>query len=245
MGVYHDIDSFQDFQHLIESGVIFNYLTPRAVVQLGLCSYFIPNAIGETDANSRNIILLRDEESGKYDIVVRIDAEANTYITDRNNQRSGKKQVPKGIYRANEDLDTYLTNISRRSGDIDWDLFSSFVNLTQKLTSRSHIDNAMADAYRLNSGELIDDSPYSDRRWNGPIGTAYGKTGFFGFSNDTIERANRFLNKTASAMVGALRDVPPFAETVAKYGNTVITDNIKWNRLEQRIMGYNGEELGD
>ena len=104
-GTFPDLNSFLDVQNFMENKEIKKLLTPRAMIAVALESYFIPNAIGETDPNSRNI-LLADHGLGKFDVVFRIDAESNTYLRDVYKERSGKGTVPKGIYSANEDLET-------------------------------------------------------------------------------------------------------------------------------------------
>ena len=184
LGFHHEIDSFMDFQNLLESGKLAKVMTPRAIVQLGLSSIFIPNAIGETDANSRNIILLKDPETGLYDSVVRIDAEANTYLNDRLNERSGKKKLPKGIFMPNEELDDYLLSIKSKDIRVDWELFHGFTLLAREATRRSNIDNAVFKSYNKNSGKLMPDPFMRPNSY----AMSYDSASFFAFSEATIDR---------------------------------------------------------
>ena len=237
LGEHHEIESYMDFQTLLEHGNVEKVLTPRAIVQLGLSSIFIPNAIGETDANSRNIILLKDKESGKYDIVVRIDAEANTYLNDRMNERSGKKKLPKGIFMPNEELDDYLMTIKSRDVRVDWELFYGFTMLAREATSRSNIDNAVLQSYMKNSGKLMQD-PFMRPS---PYALSYNSDAFFAFSAATIDRSKRFFDRTMEAL-GSVRAIPPFAEGNKKYGMGPV-QNAALKRLAQKKFDGKGREL--
>ena len=238
LGLPHEINSFYDFQKMLESGKLADRLTPRAIVQLGLSSIFIPNAIGEVDANSRNVILFKDPVTNKYDIVARIDAEANTYLNDAFRQRSGKKVVPKGIFSANEEQDEFLQTIRHRDLRVDWDLFTGFTSIAKKLCSRSNIDNAITKAYMKNSGKLVTNiwEPVS------PYLSFYNSDAFFDFSESTITRAGRFFDNVDNA-IGYAKRIPPFAEATSKYGNISITDQ-KLKRYIQQKFDSKGRLMG-
>ncbi len=238
LGLPYEIDSFYAFQKMIESGKLSDKLTPRAIVQLGLSSIFIPNAIGETDANSRNVILLKDKTSDKYDIVVRIDAEANTYLNEQNRQRSGKKRVPKGIYSANEEQEEFLKTIKSKDISIDWELFYGFNILAKELCSRTRIDNAITRAYMKNSGKLV----LSEFDRPSPYASAYNADAFFEFSSETIDRANRFFNNIFGVMGMGGKDHLPFAEPSRKY-NGICVDDMAAHRLVQRAFNKDGKGM--
>ncbi|MBQ9791788.1 MAG: hypothetical protein IJW28_04290 [Clostridia bacterium] len=237
LGEHHEIESYMDFQKLLENGNLEKVLTPRAIVQLGLSSIFIPNAIGETDANSRNIILLKDKESGKYDIVVRIDAEANTYLNDRMNERSGKKKLPKGIFMPNEELDDYLKTIKSRDVRVDWEMFCGFTLLAREATSRTNIDNAVTKSYMKNSGKLMQD-PFMRPS---PYALSYDSDSFYAFSSATIDRSKRYFDRTMEAL-GSVRAIPPFAEGSKKYDIGHVED-AKLKRLAQKRFDDKGRSL--
>lgn len=237
LGEYHEIESFMDFQTLLEHGNLSKVLTPRAIVQLGLSSIFIPNAIGETDANSRNIILIKDPKTGLYDTVVRIDAEANTYLNDKMNERSGKKKLPKGIFGANEELDDYLMTIKSKDVRVDWELFCGFALLAREATTRSNIDDAITQVYRKNSAKVMQD-PFMEPS---PYAMSYDGSAFYEFSDVVINRSKRFFDKTFDAL-GMVRSIPPFAEESKKYGVKGVADAyIK--KLEQRKYSKDGHRL--
>lgn len=239
LGLPHEINSFYSFQKMIESGKLSDVMTPRAIVQLGLSSIFIPNAIGELDANSRNIILFKDKETGKYDIVARIDAEANTYLNDAFRQRSGKKIVPKGIFSADEEQDNFLQTISHRDIRIDWDLFAGFTSIAKNICTRTNIDNAIARAYMKNSGKLVTNvwEPVS------PYVSSYNSDAFFDFSENTILRAQRFFCNVDNA-IGFAKRIPPFAETNKKYGDISAVSETKIKRYIQEKFDSKGRVMG-
>ena len=235
VGLNHEIDSFLDFQKMLESGRLSKVLTPRAIVQVGLGSLFIPNAIGETDANSRNMILLKKQGEDKFDIAVRIDGESNTYITDAEHSRSGRKQVPKGIYGQNEDLEVFLGAIKSRDVNVDWDLFSQFNVLARALCSRTNIDNAVFKSYMTNSGKVSDAMSYSAK-------SRYGEEAFFDFSEKTIDRSARYFDNIFTTLANASKE-PPFATSNSKYMDILITDGSKPGLLQQRTFNQEGKEI--
>lgn len=230
LGLDKEINSFSDLQKFIEFEGTSKLLSERAIVQLALCSYFIPNAVGEVDANSRNIILLKDPTTGKYEYVARIDAESNTYFNDINNERSGKKVLPKGIFNGNEYFETeFLKAIKEHDSSIDWDLFSSFTFLADKIASRSNIDNAIFNGYRRNYGRTpiesrdMDSMPYF---YFGP--EAYGK-----FSQSTIDRAKRFHNNVFTALGSSYSSRLPFEDMKIS----------KPNELQMQLFNRDGKPL--
>lgn len=234
-GIYPDLHSFADVQEFVNNPVVNKFLTPRAIMQVVLSSYFIPNTIGETDANSRNIILADTTLTGKYDVAFRIDAESNTYIRDKYNERSGKKRVPKGIYSSDEELDEYLMNIKNRTGGntkIDWDLFAGFLSLTDYFVSRSNLDDAISNrGYKRNqfrydpSKDAIQGNYVaSERRLSA---NAYGE-----FSEATITRAKNFMSLTKSALGGYVHP---------KMISDKILDEPKASKLETAYYNRNGQ----
>lgn len=239
LGLPHEIDSFYTFQKMIESGKLSEQLTTRAIVQLGICSIFVPNAIGELDANSRNVILFKDPESGKYDIVARIDAEANTYLNDAFRQRSGKKVVPKGIFGPNEEQDYFLQAISHRDYRIDWDLFAGFTSIAKSICSRTNIDNAISRAYMKNSGKLVTNC------WEqpSPYLSFYNSDAFFDFSESTITRAQRFFANVDNA-IGYAKRIPPFSEKSKKYAKVPSVDEARFKRFVQQKFDSKGRVMG-
>lgn len=200
-GPYPDLHSFLDVQNFIANEEINKMLTPRAIVQVVLASYFIPNAIGETDSNSRNIILA-DYGLGKFDVVFRIDAESNTYLRDMYKERSGKGCVPKGIYSANEDLDReFLTNIRMKTlingPKIDWELFAGFLKITEFFVRSSYIDNAIFQGYLKNQYRYIRDhinQPYHPASYAARL----CQDEYAAFSKATQERIKNFMTRVQS-----------------------------------------------
>lgn len=197
LGFDKEINSFWDLQRVIKFEHISKFLSERAIVQLALCSYFLPNAVGEVDANSRNIILLQDPRTGKYEYVTRIDAESNTYFNDLNNERSGKRIMPKGIFHGNEFLEAeFLKAISDRNSVIDWELFSSFTFLADKITTRDNLDNAIFGGYKRNYAR----APVNIYRPTSMAERYFGVDAYGEFSNSTIDRAKRYHAKVFNAL---------------------------------------------
>lgn len=224
-GTFPDLNSFLDVQNFMENKQVQKYLTPRAIVAVALESYFIPNAIGETDPNSRNI-LLADHGLGKFDVVFRIDAESNTYLRDIYKERSGKGTVPKGIYSANEDLETeFLPNIRAKNivgaPKIDWELFAGFMHLTEYFVRNSYIDNAIFQGYLKNQYRYIRNNLMSDFRNPSPYASRLSQEAYAEFSKKTQERIKNYTTRVQSAL-GYVKPRYPFnlelkAEYVPKF----------------------------
>ena len=210
---FPDLYSFADVQDFINNEYINSILTPRAILQVVLCSYFIPNAIGDTDANSRNIILAKNAE-GKYDVVFRIDAESSTYLRGINRERSGLRLMPKGIYSANENYDLYMNYIENKgplkmtdavsAPKIDWELFSGLFYLSKYFIKRNHLDDAIT-----NRGYSRNLKRYLDRNTERP--SFYGKylsiDEYTDYASDAIGRASKFSQDTTNALNGTKKRI--------------------------------------
>ncbi len=199
---FPDLHSFVDVQNFINNEKVNSILTPRAIVQVVLQSYFIPTAIGETDPNSRNI-LLADYGLDKFDVVFRIDAESNTYLRDMYRERSGRKSVPKGIYSANEDFETeFLPNIKAKTligrPKIDWELFDGFLTLTENLLTNSYLDNLIYQGYRLNQFRY-QPSPFA-RQIVSPYTQRLSIESYTDFTTKTQERTKNFIKNVRNAL---------------------------------------------
>ena len=231
VGLGKEINSFIDLQNFMKNPVVKEFLSDRAIVQVALESFAMPNAVGEVDANSRNVLILFDPITGKGEYVARIDAESNTYFNNRNNERSGKNVLPKGILHGNEFFESeFLKEISQRNTSIDWDLFASITNLAHKLTSRDYVDSAVFGGYRRNYHRVPNDMI----RESSPAYTHFGAEAYKDFSEKTIDRAERY-HKNIFAALGARRssEAMPFG--------TIKAD--KPNMLEQIPFNSKGQPL--
>lgn len=217
----------------MKSPLVREFLSERAIVQIGLESYAIPNAVGEVDANSRNIIIIIDPITGKGEYVARIDAESNTYFNDRNNERSGRSLLPKGIFHGNEFFEEeFLKAIKQKDSSIDWDLFSGLTNLASKLTSRNKIDSSVFNGYMRNYSRV----PFDKIRESSPAYTHFGAEAYRDFSEKTILRATKYHNNVFSALGGNYYNrAVPFEHM----------DISKPNELEQIPFASNGIPLTD
>ena len=230
LGFNKEITSFLELQTFMKSPKVHSLLSDRAIVQIALESYSIPNAVGEVDSNSRNVIILIDPITGKGEWAARIDAESNTYFNDRNNERSGKKVLPKGIYHGNEFFESeFLPSIQKKSMGIDWDLFTSLANLTEKLTSRNKIDSAIFSGYRRNYARV----PFDQVRENSAAHAHFGPYAYSDFSTETIKRANRYNDAVLNAIGKIYHDQMPFGTI----------DATKPNELEQVPFNSKGKPL--
>lgn len=212
-GTYPDLHSFLDIQNFVYDEQINKLLTPRAIIQVALESYFIPNAIGETDPNSRNI-LIADYGLGKFDVVFRIDAESNTYLRDMYKERSGKGTIPKGIYTANENLETeFLPNIRAKTlingPKIDWELFAGFMKLTEYFVKNSYIDNAIFQGYLKNQYRYIRNNLNNESFYISPYAARLSQDAYAEFSKKTQERIKNYMTKVQSAL-GYVKPKYPF-----------------------------------
>lgn len=231
LGYKRDINCFAELQIFMKDENVRKILSERAIVQLALCSYFIPNAIGEVDANSRNIILLKDPHTRKFEYVARIDAESNTYFNALNGERSGKKILPKGIFSANEYLnEEFLKTIREQDSRIDWNLFSSMMYITNFFTKQSRIDEAIFSGYKNNYFRV----PSELERPNSAASSNFGQMAYGDFSSETIARAKRFNSNVMSALGSPFSSNVPFAETMVKN---------KPEKLKMAILDKSGNEI--
>lgn len=198
LGFDPEINSFIDLQKVIKSENIQNILSERAIVQLALCSYFIPNAIGETDANSRNVILLKDPKTNKFEYVTRIDAEKNIYFDEFYNNYSNEFIIPKGIYGPDEEFTTkFLPNIKEKSSEIDWNLFLGFTIVANKMTDKTHIDDAIYRSFRKNYFKV----PF-DKIRPGSYPDIYLNSDAYGYFSDYITRLSQYYHSNVCNALG-------------------------------------------
>lgn len=198
MGFGKEINSFYDLQCFLKDPKVQTIFSDRALAQLALCTYFIPNAIGEVDANSRNIILIKDPITQKFEYVARIDAESNTYFNSQNNERSGKNILPKGIFHGNEFFESeFLNAIKEKQVGIDWDLFASFTFLASKIASTDRIDTAIFGGHGRNMRMLY---RYPDVQPTMSAKRYFGEDAYTEFSKESIDRAKRYHNNVFTAL---------------------------------------------
>ncbi len=198
MGFGKEINSFYELQCFLKDPKVQTMFSDRALTQLALCTYFIPNAIGEVDANSRNIIVIKDPISQKIEYVARIDAESNTYFNTQNNERSGKNILPKGIFHGNEFFESeFLKAITEKQASIDWDLFASFTFLASKIASTNRIDDAIFSGHRRNLHMLY---RYPDVRPTLSAERYFGQDSYMEFSKASIDRAKRYHDNVFTAL---------------------------------------------
>ena len=205
LGFDKEINSFADLQAFMKSPIVRQFLSERAIVQIGLESYAMPNAVGEVDSNSRNIIVLIDPITGKGEYVCRIDAESNTYFNDINKERSGKSILPKGIFHGNEFFETeFLKAIREKDSSIDWDLFASLTFLASKLTSTDMIDRAVFNGFKRNYHRVpfdkIRETSAAHNHFNFPV--------YKDFSQASIDRAKRYHDAVFSQIGRRLEHMP-------------------------------------
>lgn len=245
LGCHYEISCFLDFQSLLENPAVTKNFTTRALVQLGLSSIFIPNAIGETDANSRNVIVLKNQDN-KWDSIVRIDAEANTTLNDLNNTRSGHKVVPKGIFSPDEPQEEFLKTIKDRPAGIDWDLYRAFVLAAKEATRRTNIDQGLTQAWLENSGRVDTlQFVYPNVQLE-----KYNYLASDVFPNSVANRAERHFDRVLDALGRESSIILPFAETSSKYPGLIVDETEVLDSLIQEYYDAKGnniteEVLGD
>lgn len=148
-----DITCFYELQLVLKDPAIQKMFTPRGLDQLAVSSYFIPNAIGETDANSRNILLVVDPVTGLIDSVIRIDADKNLSIYPPRADET--PDMPKGIFKPNEPYNNFLGIVKSHKGFenlIDWELFAGYHELTKQLLKPFDITKIIHKDFEINQG---------------------------------------------------------------------------------------------
>lgn len=153
-GFEADIETFYDLQKILKDSRMQEMFTPRGLDQLALSSYFIPNAIGETDANSRNILLIIDPVSKKIDSVIRIDADKISTIYSENMKEA--PFIAKGIFRPGyaETYEEYMNYIHnhKQFPMIDWELFAGYHKLSKMFLTPRHVQKEIGKVYDVNQG---------------------------------------------------------------------------------------------
>lgn len=238
MGVHHEINSYYEFQELIKSGKIFEYVTPRGVLELAMCKIFVPNPSGEVDPNSRNVIGHKNAHDKLIDHFIRVDGEANTYSNDMFNRRSGKRRVPVGIFGPNESMEDYLKIIQSKDSRIDWEMFHGFVLLAKQILTRTNIDRVITDAYNENAAKAT----VSEFLSPSPLAEMYGVRSFYDFAEAVIGRSKRSLDLVLEAL-GNTNAILPFAEKYSKIPYKLEETTIK--KTKQRRYDIEGRELLD
>lgn len=222
---FPDLYSFADVQRFLANEYINSVMTPRAMIQVALCSYFIPNAVGDTDANSRNIIVAKNTD-GKYDVVFRIDAESSTYLRSLQRERSGLRLLPKGIYSANENYELSMEYI-RNKGPlkareqlnnpiIDWEIFAGLFYLSKYFIKRNHLDNAITvNGYSRNLKRYLDTNDNPPNCFSRYL----SQDEYNNYASDTIERASNYMQDISQAL-GAVRKRILFEDQAYKQTQT-------------------------
>ena len=149
-----DITCFYDLQLILKDPEIQKMFTPRGLDQLAVSSFFIPNAIGETDANSRNILLVVEPETGLIDSVIRIDGDKNLSIFPP--RADEPLAIPKGIFKREEPYSEFLGIIKNHKGFsnlIDWELFAGYYELSKKLLTPYDVTRTIHTGYEINQGK--------------------------------------------------------------------------------------------
>ena len=127
LGYAPDTLTFMDLQNIFYDEELGKIMDRRAFVQCALGNLFLANAFGETDSNSRNLILLENHNAEpmdehlakmlfgdvkpiprKFGFAVRIDADENTHDTAKRNERSGNRIVGRSILFPNESVDSAM-----------------------------------------------------------------------------------------------------------------------------------------
>lgn len=160
LGLKSDIDCFYDLQTVLKNETIRSLFTVRGLDQLALSTYFIPNAIGETDVNSRNVLVVMDPITGKYDSIIRIDADKTLTMFEKKPDK--KLIIPKGIFKlgqltenaSGESYDDFLMFIHHHKSmsEIDWDLFAGYFELSKYFLSDKDIERGVFKSYEANQG---------------------------------------------------------------------------------------------
>ena len=141
-----DLNSIVSLIQAYRNGVFHQDLTENAIAQL-MVGMFLSNAIGELDANSRNIILLGPDKKGaKFDTVIRIDFDKNVL-----NEYFGKNEstnVGFGVFYYDEDRKEFQENLIKALTDKqitveDANLILALHEVTRHATKQSKFNRAV------------------------------------------------------------------------------------------------------
>ena len=212
MGFGADINSFYDLQNILKHPTVQELFSQRGLDQLALSSYFIPNAIGETDANSRNILLVVDPTSKKIDSVIRIDPDKNILFDQRPND---PVIIPKGIFvegdmftEHGESYEQYMGYIKNHNqfSAIDWELFVGYYELSKYFLSKDDIRKAIHKGYKVNQDRCT--YGYNQVFGISRAAMALSIEAYDDFINDINKRVSYIHNDIDSRIHGILPKLP-------------------------------------
>ena len=180
LGYAPDTLTFMDLQNIFYDEELAKIMDRRAFVQCALGNFFLANAFGETDSNSRNLILLENQNAEpmdehlakmlfgdvspvprKFGFAVRIDADENTHDTAKRNERSGNRIVGRSILFPNESVDSPM-KLSRDDREIlleysqnpEFVIEGSFIP-PDGMTEREYLDQIAEDSVRIKKAKQI------------------------------------------------------------------------------------------
>ena len=180
LGYAPDTLTFMDLQNIFYDEELGKIMDRRAFVQCALGNFFLANAFGETDSNSRNLILLENQNAEpmdehlakmlfgdvkpiprKFGFAVRIDADENTHDTAKRNERSGNRIVGRSILFPNESVDSPM-KLSRDDKEIlleycqnpSFIVEGSFIP-PDGMTEREFLDQIENDGVRIKKAKEI------------------------------------------------------------------------------------------
>ena len=180
LGYAPDTLTFMDLQNIFYDDELAKIMDRRAFVQCALGNFFLANAFGETDSNSRNLILLENQNAEpmdehlakmlfgdvkpiprKFGFAVRIDADENTHDTAKRNERSGNRIVGRSILFPNESVDSPM-KLSRDDKEIlleyvqnpEFVVEGSFIP-PDGMTEREYLEQIEDDGIRIKKAKQI------------------------------------------------------------------------------------------
>jgi len=180
LGYAPDTLTFMDLQNIFYDEELGKIMDRRAFVQCALGNFFLANAFGETDSNSRNLILLENQNAEpmdehlakmlfgdvspipkKFGFAVRIDADENTHDTAKRNERSGNRIIGRSILFPNESVDAPM-KLSRDDKEIlleycqnpEFVVEGSFIP-PDGMTEREFLEQIENDGVRIKKAKAI------------------------------------------------------------------------------------------
>jgi len=209
-----EFESVKSYLENIRNGSLREDLTDGAIAQLGLAGYSIPNAVGEQDPNTRNIILLGNDKQGeKFDSVVRIDFENSRTGQKNDNIADAERVYPMGIYGRDEGKHEYKENIIRALVDKEIsskeaDFLLNLNTVTHFATRTTAIDNATTAA--------INDCRYADEKGVSSLPTEgiFTPEDFSSIAKDVIQRADNYTKRVGEYFEKGGATTPRFEDPI-------------------------------
>ena len=228
IGLKEDLETFYDYQTFINHPQVQNDFTVEALDALVIRGFFSSIKTGQFDKNSRNAILQFSPSKKKIIAYVEIDGEFNSYFTTINNERSGRRIMPKGIFKSGkygygESFDEFIDIVRhhKEHPEIDWELFAGYHRLskyffdTNQKNYTNYVTNIILNGYYINKGRSGVD-PNGEFIFKSQ--QALGRVNYEDFGNYIVSKINAIDSLLDEALCGVKEKLPKIDESIEPLG---------------------------